>query len=312
MKFIVYCTTNLKNGKVYIGVHKTQSPYEFDGYIGNGVKVPTKVDKPFHINNPQTPFQRSINKYGYKSFYRSTLAIFDLEEEAYSLEQILVNKAFIADKNSYNIALGGSSPQAKVRSVTQYSLEGKRIKIWNSLTEAHNALGIGIPDIIDSANEISITAGGFVWRYSDMCYSETITVRLRIPSNKGETNAIWVVQYSKSGYRMREFNSIALASSHTNIPSQNISACCNNHLHNKTAGDYQWRFYSDNIQQLSPVDSKTTSKIVEKILNGEVIEEYESSRLASESLGFKNNARQVRKACMDGVEYKGFYWRYKG
>ena len=33
MKYIVYLTTNLKNNKIYIGVHGTEDPNIFDGYI---------------------------------------------------------------------------------------------------------------------------------------------------------------------------------------------------------------------------------------------------------------------------------------
>ena len=33
LKFIVYCTTNIVNNKIYIGVHKTENPDIFDGYI---------------------------------------------------------------------------------------------------------------------------------------------------------------------------------------------------------------------------------------------------------------------------------------
>lgn len=38
-KYIVYCTVNLINGKIYVGVHKTDNPDKFDGYIGNGVYI---------------------------------------------------------------------------------------------------------------------------------------------------------------------------------------------------------------------------------------------------------------------------------
>lgn len=35
MNYIVYKTTNLINGKIYVGVHRT-NPDIFDGYIGCG------------------------------------------------------------------------------------------------------------------------------------------------------------------------------------------------------------------------------------------------------------------------------------
>ena len=37
--WIVYQTTNLVNNKIYIGVHKTKNPFEFDGYLGNGIYI---------------------------------------------------------------------------------------------------------------------------------------------------------------------------------------------------------------------------------------------------------------------------------
>lgn len=39
MKYIVYLTRNVKNNKIYIGVHKTENPDIFDGYIGCGVNI---------------------------------------------------------------------------------------------------------------------------------------------------------------------------------------------------------------------------------------------------------------------------------
>lgn len=39
MKYIVYLTTNLVNRKIYVGVHKTENPDIFDGYLGNGLTI---------------------------------------------------------------------------------------------------------------------------------------------------------------------------------------------------------------------------------------------------------------------------------
>ena len=86
MKYIVYLTKNLKSkvgelNKIYIGVHGTQHENIFDGYIGCGVDI----YRPASYLNPKTPFQWAVKKYGPKAFTRTTLQIFDNEEDAYTL-----------------------------------------------------------------------------------------------------------------------------------------------------------------------------------------------------------------------------------
>jgi hypothetical protein len=91
MNFIVYKTTNLLNGRFYVGVHGTESVEEFDGYYGSGFLL-----KP------------AIKKYGKENFIRETLVeCFEDEEEAYSIEAMLV-KIVKEDPRSYNIMPGGS------------------------------------------------------------------------------------------------------------------------------------------------------------------------------------------------------------
>ena len=64
MKYIVYCTTNLINNKIYIGQHLVKDPNEFDGYLGCGCYIQ-------HVSsykNPKTSFQKAVKKYGPKNF----------------------------------------------------------------------------------------------------------------------------------------------------------------------------------------------------------------------------------------------------
>ena len=73
MKYIVYKTTCSVNNKIYIGVHKTEDPDTFDGYLGRGLfKNHTK-----YIKNPIAPFHYAVRKYGFDAFYRETLFVFD-------------------------------------------------------------------------------------------------------------------------------------------------------------------------------------------------------------------------------------------
>lgn len=133
MKYIVYCTTCIENGKIYIGVHKTENPDIFDGYIGNGIKVG------YSIKNPKTAFQRALKKYGYSKFKRSTLYIFDSETEAYNKEAEIVTFDFIKRRDNYNTSLGGISAGTIFKYIYQYDLEGNYIKEWFGVEETAKA-----------------------------------------------------------------------------------------------------------------------------------------------------------------------------
>lgn len=124
LKYIVYLTINLQNKKIYIGVHKTNNPDRFDGYIGNGVFI----SRPSTYEKSKTAFQYAVKKYGVKNFKRFTLRIFDTLEEALKLEAEIVNEQFIKREDTYNLVLGGGLPRDASIEIYQYSLNGDFIK----------------------------------------------------------------------------------------------------------------------------------------------------------------------------------------
>lgn len=135
MKYIVYQTVNKVNNKIYIGVHGTTNPDEFDGYIGNGVSI----YRPTTYMNPKTPFQYAVKKYGIKSFIRTTLKIFDNEEDAYKMEEELVNDDFLKREDVYNLVKGGrievinAIPKKKIY---MYNLDGEFEMEFDGVNEA--------------------------------------------------------------------------------------------------------------------------------------------------------------------------------
>ena len=72
-KYIVYMTVNMQNKKFYIGVHKTDTPYTFDGYLWCG----SYVNNASTYNKGKFPLHAAILKYGPNSFIRYTLQVFD-------------------------------------------------------------------------------------------------------------------------------------------------------------------------------------------------------------------------------------------
>lgn len=133
MKYLVYLTICTENNKIYVGVHKTEDPEVFDGYIGCGVNI----NVPSSYKKSKTPFQFAVNKYGTKKFKRITLGVFDKKEEAFYLESCIVTEAFIKRNNTYNIKLGGTGDCAekRKRKIYMYDLDGNFIENFDSAFE---------------------------------------------------------------------------------------------------------------------------------------------------------------------------------
>lgn len=85
----IYKTTNLLNGKYYVGIHSTSNLK--DGYLGSGKRL-----------------RRSIRKYGKSNFKLEILEFFSTREEVVKREKELVNEDLIKDSNCLNLKLGGS------------------------------------------------------------------------------------------------------------------------------------------------------------------------------------------------------------
>lgn len=164
MKYIVYLTTNLVNNKIYVGVHKTENPEIFDGYIGNSINI-FKANP--ELNHPKLPFHKAVKKYGYSSFRRQTIQIFDTEEEALDLEAEIVNEEFIKRADTYNSTIGGGLPPLLNKVVYQYDFNGNFIKEWFSLAEVENNLHLCSASI-GRAAQYKRTSGKWLWSFEKM------------------------------------------------------------------------------------------------------------------------------------------------
>ena len=103
--YLIYKTTCLITGKIYIGQHHTYDLY--DGYLGSGREL--KLD---------------IQKFGRDKFTREILFDFDTFEEMNEKEKELVTEEFIFRDDTYNIRVGGQNPD--LTDIIQKSRESLR------------------------------------------------------------------------------------------------------------------------------------------------------------------------------------------
>lgn len=84
----IYKITNLANGKMYIGKHKTSNLA--DGYMGSG-----------------TVINQALKKYGKENFRKEWLTFCEDEEELNYMERVFVDQTWVDRSGTYNLKLGG-------------------------------------------------------------------------------------------------------------------------------------------------------------------------------------------------------------
>lgn len=193
MKYIVYQTINLKNNKIYIGVHKCLNPDVFDGYIGCGVVITS----PSSYSNPYTAFQYAVKKYGTSNFKRTTIGIFDNKNDAYSLEEKIITHDFLRRKDTYNVRLGGFSEGSCYVKINQFNTNGLFLKQWNSIIEASDFYNISDTSISNA------------YRYKGCCKGYFWSKENKINVNEySMMESIPCYQYNLEGKMTNTYNSI--------------------------------------------------------------------------------------------------------
>lgn len=115
--WIVYRTTNILNGKFYVGVHKLKSKFSSDSYIGSG-----------------TYLRKAIAKHGRVCFSFEVVYMTDSEDSAYELEELIVDSEFVKRNDTYNVAVGGRGMRYK----KQININPAHLcKLRSKKTQAH-------------------------------------------------------------------------------------------------------------------------------------------------------------------------------
>lgn len=288
MKYIVYLTTNISNNKIYVGVHKTENPDVFDGYIGNSINI---FESNPELNNPRLPFHKAVKKYGYSSFKRRTLSIFNTEKEALDMEAVIVDQKFIERKDTYNITLGGGMPPLHNKVIYQYSLQGEFIKEWESLNSAakyYNTSG----NILGIAANYKRTALNHLWSF-------TKCNKLNISEYHIYSPKIPVYLYGQDRKFIKAYESMTQCYKDLDITLSRVQRAIG-------TGNMVNNYYFSLVlssEFISPKKNNTIGDIHQYSLSGEYIRSYQ----AEEQLG-QYNKYEINRSIIYGRTYKGYIW----
>jgi len=116
---VIYKTTNLINGKFYVGKDEKNSP----NYLGSG-----KI------------LRIAIEKYGIENFKKEILEECLTRDELNNREKYWINE-LSATTVGYNISEGGTGGQTKFKKIYQFNKCGEFLKEWSSSAEINKVLG---------------------------------------------------------------------------------------------------------------------------------------------------------------------------
>jgi group I intron endonuclease len=133
MQHFIYITTNLVNGKYYIGKKSTRREDLQPAYLGSGLKL-----------------QNAIKKYGRESFKRDIICFASCETSLSELEAKLVTLETVQDPLCYNLALGGQGGDRGPEANAKISAKAKGRKMPREAVERTAAAKRGVPRSLES------------------------------------------------------------------------------------------------------------------------------------------------------------------
>lgn len=294
MKYIVYITTNLVNNKIYIGVHGTENPDIFDGYLGNGLSIKDK----YLMNHPKEPFHYAVKKYGVKNFQRKTIKVFDTIQQALEMEKEIVNEDFIRRKDTYNVTIGGGLPPTYKKTIYQYTIKGEFVKQWSSIRDAasfyecsESCIGRAVLDGVPSLK--------YFW-------TDYFSDSLDISDFKINGNKIKTYLYTYKGEYVAEFDSISDCAKYIGLTPSRVQHCIND----QTGIQRKWRvsLYKYETLPIPVKESHRNCPVYQYDLQGNFIKQWDNISQINKFFGKNIN---VANSIKQGHSCQGFQWSWE-
>ncbi len=271
---IIYKTTNLINGKYYIGKDEKNN----SNYLGSG-----KILK------------NSIKKYGKENFKKEILEFCKTKNELNEKEKYWI-ETLSATTFGYNITEGGTGGQTKFKPIYQYNKKGEFIKKWDTSVLIEKELNIDYSAILKVCKGLLKSSGGFIWSYD---------FKSNGVNHYYDNKSTPVLQYDKNGYFIKDWESMSKAEKFLGLTRGNIYRAVNNN--SKTSGGFYWiskNNKKDKIEVKYPY--KTALEVLQYDINGNLIKTWNSINEASKTLKYTTSS--IYLAIKNSTQYKNFYW----
>lgn len=283
----VYQTTNLINGKIYIGQHSTNNLD--DGYKGSGTLI-----------------SKALKKYGKENFNFQIIEFSDSREYLDNLEKKIIN-----DLNSLNNAIGynihqGGLGGSSYKKINQYDLNGSFIRTWDAIILASQELDLSYKTIQSCVLGIKPSCGGYMWRVHNK-FDDCKNINVFINNSLKKVN-----QYTLEGKFIKTWNSISEAGKILSLNESSIGKCCREEPSTHQIGGFIWRYLNDvdGDSEISPVKYKSKRLVDQFTLEGIYIKSFLSVSEASKEIN--SNSTNISKCCNGKRKSAGGYlWKYK-
>lgn len=232
---IIYKITNKINNHSYIG--QTKNKRGFNGrYDSSGVGI----ERVYRYYKREQKGGRFCNNYLLNALEKYGLDAFDVCEvldTAMSAEELDEKEIYYIDyfdsyNNGYNLTLGGErgcgekQPKGKDNplsvAVCQLTLDGKLIKIWDSLADIRRDSEYNVPNIELTCRGINSHSYGYLWVFKKD-YDENKEYKWK-PSKVYRQ----VVLLDRSNNVIKEFPSVIQASREMHVDRKTVRDACNN------------------------------------------------------------------------------------
>ncbi|HEY4197942.1 MAG TPA: NUMOD1 domain-containing DNA-binding protein [Mucilaginibacter sp.] len=200
--------------------------------------------------------------------------------------------------------------------VSQYDMDGRKVKTFSSLVVAQKATGIHAVSISASAKGKQFSAGGFIWRLGNVAQLNVERIKAKRQEAFRRKNGQQVTQYDATGRRIAQYPSLQDAEEATGASAIHIGQAIKGK--HKSVKGYIWKKgYGRPLIDLSHYKwgdaaraAKRTKKVTQYSLQGQYLQTFDCVKAAA--IAIMVSPSSITGACRGDQKTSGGYiWKYK-